>query len=227
MTAILAFLIVTLSFAIGDMISMKTKGMISSFVFTILIFVIFGGTLHIFPEDMIATAGLSNMLVSFGMGLIFTNIGSSLNARELASQWKTILVTLCGMALVTVFCFTLGTAIFGREQALSAVGTLCGGFGATVLTSELANAAGRADIAIFVTVMMTLQCPVRFLWYWPVNTRHRRRWPRVSATSVPHRSSLCCWVRALVSHWPRRQDPIPVCWSALPHPYRRQYWPAS
>ena len=157
MTAILAFLIVTLSFAIGDMICMKTKGIISSFVFTILVFVIFGGTLHIFPEDMIATAGLSNMLVSFGMGLIFTNIGSSLNVRELVAQWKTILVTLAGMALVTIFCFTLGSAIFGREQALSAAGTLCGGFGATVLTSELANAAGRGDIAIFVTVMMTFQ----------------------------------------------------------------------
>lgn len=157
MTAILAFLIVTLSFAIGDMISMKTKGMISSFVFTILVFVILGGTLHVFPEDMIATAGLSNMLVTFGMGLIFTNIGSSLNARELVAQWKTILVTLCGMLVVTLFCFTLGSAIFGRVEALSAAGTLCGGFGATVLTSELANAAGRADIAIFVTVMMTFQ----------------------------------------------------------------------
>ncbi len=157
MTAIIAFFIVTLSFAIGDMISMKTKGMISSFVFTILVFVLLGGTFHFFPEDMIATAGLSTMLTSFGMGLIFTNIGSSLNSRELVAQWKTILVTLGGMAAVMVFCFTLGTVIFGRETALSAVGTLCGGFGATVLTSELANNAGRADIAVFVTVMMTFQ----------------------------------------------------------------------
>lgn len=157
MTAILAFLIVTVSFAIGDMISMKTKGMISSFVFTILVFVILGGTLQIFPSDMIETAGLSTMLTTFGMGLIFANIGASLNTRELVSQWKTILVTLAAMAVVTVFCFTLGTMIFGREQALSAVGTICGGFGATVLTSELANAAGRPDLAIFVTVMMTFQ----------------------------------------------------------------------
>lgn len=157
MTAITAFLIVTVIFGIGDIIALKTKGLVSSFVFTILVFVIFGGTLHIFPEDMIEVAGLSKILVTFGMALTFVNIGCNLKFEELISEWKTVVITLVGMAGVILFGFTLGQLIFGREYALSAIGTICGGFGSTVLTSGLANEANRPDIAIFVTVMMTFQ----------------------------------------------------------------------
>lgn len=157
MTAIAAFLIVTVVFGIGDVIALKTKGLVSSFVFTILVFVIFGGTLHIFPENMIEVAGLSNILVTYGMALTFVNIGCNLKFNELISEWKTVVITIIGMVGVIIFGFTLGQLVFGREYALSSIGTICGGFGSTVLTSELANAAGRADIAIFVTVMMTFQ----------------------------------------------------------------------
>lgn len=157
MTAITAFLIVTIVFGIGDVIALKTKGLVSSFVFTILVFVILGGTLHVFPENMIEVAGLSNILVTYGMALTFVNIGCNLKLEELISEWKTVVITIIGLVGVVIFGFTIGQIVFGREYALSAVGTICGGFGSTVLTSELANAAGRADIAIFVTVMMTFQ----------------------------------------------------------------------
>lgn len=157
MTAITAFMIVTIIFGIGDIIALKTKGIVSSFVFTIIIFVIMGGTLHIFPQDMIEIAGLSNILVTYGMALTFVNIGCNLNFRELVSEWKTVVITIVGMVGVIIFCFTIGQVIFGREYALSAIGTICGGFGSTVVTSEMANAAGKTMIATFVTVMMTFQ----------------------------------------------------------------------
>lgn len=157
MSAITAFMIVTVIFGIGDIIALKTKGIVSSFVFTIIMFVVLGGTLHVFPEDMIEVAGLSKILVTFGMALTFVNIGANLNVRELISEWKTIVIVLCGMVGIVIFCFTLGQVIFGKEYALSAIGTLCGGFGATVVTSELANNAGMTVIATFVTVMMTFQ----------------------------------------------------------------------
>ena len=55
-TPIMAFAAVVICFAIGDIIALKTKGLVSSFIFTIVIFMIFGATLHIFPEDMIEIA---------------------------------------------------------------------------------------------------------------------------------------------------------------------------
>ena len=63
-TPITAFAVVVLCFAIGDIIAIKTKGLISSFIFTIVMIMIFGATLHILPENLIETAGLSNILVT-------------------------------------------------------------------------------------------------------------------------------------------------------------------
>lgn len=156
-TPIMAFAVVVIFFAIGDIIAIKTKGLISSFIFTIVMVMIFGATLHILPENLIETAGLSNILVTYGVVLTFVNIGSNLKFNELVAEWKTVVVSLGAMAAVIVMGFTLGTVLFGREYALSSIGTICGGLGSTLVTSELATKAGRSDIAVFVTTMMTFQ----------------------------------------------------------------------
>lgn len=157
MTAITAFFIITLVFAIGEVISAKTKGWVSSFAVMIIVFVVMGGTLKIMPENMVETAGLNNILVTYGMALTFVNLGCNLNFKELIREWKTVLVVCGGLLAVIAFCFTLGTLIFGREYALSACGTICGGFGSTVVTSNIANEAGRPEIAMFVTILMSCQ----------------------------------------------------------------------
>ncbi|MCI8511082.1 MAG: hypothetical protein HFE83_03690 [Lachnospiraceae bacterium] len=162
-TPITAFAVVVLCFAIGDIIAIKTKGLISSFIFTIVMIMIFGATLHILPENLIETAGLSNILVTYGIVLTFVNIGSNLKFNELIAEWKTIVVSIGAMAAVMLMGFTLGTLIFGREYALSSIGTICGGLGSTLVTSDLAAKAGRQDIAVFVTTMMTFQSLVGIL----------------------------------------------------------------
>ena len=40
---------------------------------------------------------------------------------------------------------------------MSSIGTICGGLGATVVTADIANNAGRPDIASFVTAVLTFQ----------------------------------------------------------------------
>ena len=156
-TPIMAFAVTVLCFAIGDMIAIKTKGLVSSFIFTIFMFMLCGPTLHIFPEDLIEKAGLSNILVTYGVVLTFVNIGSNLKFNELIAEWKTIVCSIGAMTAVILMGFTLGTALFGKEYALSSIGTICGGLGSTLVTSGLAKDAGRQDIAVFVTTMMTFQ----------------------------------------------------------------------
>ena len=162
-TPIMAFAAVVICFAIGDIIALKTKGLVSSFIFTIVIFMIFGATLHIFPEDMIEIAGLSNILVTYGIVLTFVNIGSNLKFNELVAEWKTVVASIGAMAGVIVMGFTIGTVLLGREYALSSIGTICGGLGSTLVISDIATAAGRQDIVVFVTTMMTFQSIVGVL----------------------------------------------------------------
>lgn len=162
-TPITAFAVVVIFFAIGDIIAIKTKGLVSSFLFTVAMIMIFGASMHILPENLIETAGLSNILVTYGIVLTFVNIGSNLKFNELIAEWKTVVVSLGAMAAVILMGFTLGTVIFGREYALASIGTICGGLGSTLVTSDLAAKAGRNDIAVFVTTMMTFQSLVGIL----------------------------------------------------------------
>lgn len=162
-TPITAFAVVVIFFAIGDIIAIKTKGLVSSFLFTVAMIMIFGASMHVLPENLIETAGLSNILVTYGIVLTFVNIGSNLKFNELIAEWKTVVVSLGAMAAVILMGFTLGTVIFGREYALASIGTICGGLGSTLVTSDLAAKAGRNDIAVFVTTMMTFQSLVGIL----------------------------------------------------------------
>ena len=96
-TPISAFAVVVLCFAIGEVISYKTKGYVSSFIFAIAVVIFFGSSVHLFPEDLIEIAGLSNILTTFGMGLMFVSVGSNLKFSELLAEWKTIVVSLVSL----------------------------------------------------------------------------------------------------------------------------------
>ena len=154
---ILAFAIIALAFGIGDVIAAKTRGVISSVLVAILLFLIFGSTLKVLPADLMEQSGLMSLIPTFGMALILVNVGSMLDLNDLKREWKTVIISLAGVAgLVTIY-LTAGTLIFGKEYALSAMGPASGGMAATMILTAAANEAGRADLAGFVASVMALQ----------------------------------------------------------------------
>ena len=52
-TPITAFAVVVIFFAIGDIIAIKTRGLVSSFLFTVAMIMIFGASMHVLPENLI------------------------------------------------------------------------------------------------------------------------------------------------------------------------------
>lgn len=91
------------------------------------------------------------------MGLILVNVGSMLDLNELRTEWKTVLVSLSGVIGIVLADFTLGSVFFGREQALCAAVPTAGGMAATMLLTEAANQAQRADLAAFGAAVMAFQ----------------------------------------------------------------------
>ncbi len=154
---IFAFAFVALTFAVGDLIALKTKGVVSTFITAILVFILFGSGFKLLPADLMERSGLTALIPTFGMVLILTNLGSTLDLNELKKEWRTILVSLAGVVGVVLLCVTAGRLIFGKEYALSAVGPISGGIVATMITGEAATAAGRPDIASFASAVMALQ----------------------------------------------------------------------
>ncbi|MEA4954271.1 MAG: hypothetical protein VB096_01975 [Pseudoflavonifractor sp.] len=154
---IMAFGFVALTFAVGDYIALKTRGVVSTFITAILVFILFGGVLKILPADLMERSGLTALIPTFGMVLILTNLGSTLDLNELKKEWRTILVSLAGVVGVILLCATVGRLLFGKEHALSAIAPISGGIVATMITGEAAKAAGRADLASFASAVMALQ----------------------------------------------------------------------
>ncbi|MEA5135947.1 MAG: hypothetical protein VB035_07380 [Candidatus Fimivivens sp.] len=156
-TPIIAFAAIALTFSLGDFIALKTKGIVSSFIVAILVFITFGGVLKAFPPDMMDTSGLIGIIPTFGMALILSNLGSSLDLNELKSEWKTILIALAGIIGIVIVCFSAGQMIFGRVYALSAIAPIAGGIVAAMISTEAATAAGKVEIAAFIASILSIQ----------------------------------------------------------------------
>lgn len=154
---IMAFTVVAVIYAGGDYVAVKTKGVISSVLVAIALLLVFGGTLRLLPENLMDLSGLSAMIPTFGMGLILVNVGSLMNLNDMRKEWKTVVISLAGIAGIILLDSTLGTAVFGRERALAAIPPTAGGAAVTMLMSEAANEAGRPDLASFVAAVTALQ----------------------------------------------------------------------
>lgn len=157
MTPIIAFVCVAVTFALGDFIALKTRGVVSTFITAIVVFLLFGSVLKVFPGNLMELSGLTSLIPTFGMVLILTNLGSTLDLNELKKEWRTILVSLAGVIGIVIICFTLGQLLFGREKALSSIAPISGGIVATMISSDAANTAGRPDIAAYVASVTALQ----------------------------------------------------------------------
>lgn len=156
-TPILAFAVVAAIFSFGDIISLKTKGIVSSFIPAIFVMIIFGGVLKVLPANLMEVSGLSAIIPTFGMALILTSLGSSLDINDIRREWKTVIVAISGILGIILISFTVGQLLFGKEYALSAIAPVSGGIVAAMITTEAATAAGRPDLAGFVASIIATQ----------------------------------------------------------------------
>lgn len=154
---ILAFAVVAMVFGFGDIVAAKSHGIINSILVAIIVFLILGGGMHLFPADLMNTSGLMDLIPTFGMALILVNVGSMLDLNDLRREWRTICISLAGVIGIIVIYLTMGSVLFGRELALAAMGPASGAMAATLMLTAAANEAGRADLAAFIAAVMALQ----------------------------------------------------------------------
>lgn len=156
-TPILAFAAVALAFTIGDYISSKTKGLIASILTVDILFLIFGGVLHILPADLTQINFLTQVTSSVGMALVLTDLGTSFKPSEFAREWKTVLVALAGTTGCVVVCVTIGSMLFGREMAFACAAPLAGGIVAGNILTETVTQFGRTDLAVYISGVVGFQ----------------------------------------------------------------------
>lgn len=151
-----AFTALLLVFAISEILAKVTKGWVPS-VLVIMILMLVGFSTGLFPKTIIDDAGVSDALFKVACGLLVTHLGTLISRKEMAAQWKTVIISLMGVASIALICLTLGTALFGFDNAIAAAPPLAGGAIATAMMSSAATEAGKTSAALVAIVCLSLQ----------------------------------------------------------------------
>lgn len=151
-----AFTALLLVFAISEILAKVTKGWVPS-VLVIMILMLVGFSTGLFPKTIIDDAGVSDALFKVACGLLVTHLGTLISRKEMAAQWKTVIISLMGVASIAIICLTLGTALFGFDNAIAAAPPLAGGAIATAMMSSAATESGKTSAALVAIVCLSLQ----------------------------------------------------------------------
>lgn len=155
-TPLFSFTVFVVIFALGDVVANKTKAMVSSVIVGCVVYLV-GFLTGIIPSTSVDSTFLPNIMSTFGIALLITNLGTMMNLEELIREWKTVLVALAGLVGVAVVAFTVGSWVFGRDWALLGSAPISGGLIAALIASDAANAFGRGDIAAYVILLCAFQ----------------------------------------------------------------------
>lgn len=149
----LAILFGIMSF--GEIIAKVSKGKIPSALTTSALFIV--GFWTILPLDIVSRAGVSDLIYSLCAMLIITNLATLISRKEMISQWRTVVINLAGLAAICLVTLTLGSALFGWQNAVAATPPLTGGAIATILMSEKAKELGLVTAALVALITMVMQ----------------------------------------------------------------------
>jgi hypothetical protein len=110
-----------------------------------------------FPADIISRAGIGTPVAIMLMYLLITNMGTLLSLKELAQQWKTVVISLAGIAGIAAAVFAVSLALFDRNTALVTIPPLVGGIVSSLIMSQGASNAGLVDLSVFAILIYVMQ----------------------------------------------------------------------
>ncbi|BCV25403.1 hypothetical protein [Gelria sp. Kuro-4] len=172
LTPILALSIVLTIFAVGDVVAIKTKAILSMlFVSSVLLLLGYWSGIpgNLLPQSQLV--GIGSVLV----GLLITHMGTLMKVRDLLQQWKTVLIAAGAVAGIGIFVFLVGSPLFGRNVAVVAAPPISGGVVAALIMSEAAKAKGFADLSLLATMLLVAQGFIGYPLSSILLTREARR----------------------------------------------------
>lgn len=154
MNGLLAILVILIAFAAGDFVSYMTKATFSMLFTTAVIFLVafwLGLPATIFTDSGLLTIGMLTM------SMLLVNMGTLISLRELAQQWRTVLIALSAVVGIGLLVYLVGGAIFGNQMAAAAAPPISGGVVAALIVSAAAKAKALDSVAVFATLLLVTQ----------------------------------------------------------------------
>lgn len=154
MNQILAFFILVLAIAIGEIVATKTRARVPSLLVAMVIIMV-GFWLGL-PKDLIDKTGLP-MLAALSTPMIVTHMGTLMSLKQVGKQWKALLIGLGALLGIGVLLLTIYRAIYGLPIAVAAACPISGGIVAGLLGMEAMKAIGRPELQVLVLLFLVLQ----------------------------------------------------------------------
>ena len=155
MNAILAAAVIFVVFAAGDMVSAKTKAIVSMLLVASVVFLA-GFWAGIFPTTMFVDSTLLSM-AGLLVTMLLVHLGTTIKLRDFGAQWRTVIISALACIAISVAVYFLGQLIIDRTYALVGAPILSGGVVATLQMQEMAQDADLPELAVFATLVMCAQ----------------------------------------------------------------------
>ena len=146
MTAIISAAVIFVVFAVGDMISAKTKAIVSMLLVASVVFLA-GFWTGIFPTTLFADSTLLSM-AGLLVTMLLVHLGTTIKLRDFGAQWRTVIISAVAF---------IGQLIIDRGFALVGAPILSGGVVATLTMQDMAQKANLPELAVFATLVMCAQ----------------------------------------------------------------------
>ena len=208
MTAILSAAVIFVVFAAGDMISAKTKAIVSMLLVASVVFLA-GFWTNIFPSTLFADSTLLSM-AGLLVTMLLVHLGTTIKLRDFGAQWRTVIISALACVAISVAVYFLGQLIVDRGFALVGAPILSGGVVATLQMTEMANNASRPELAVFATLVMCAQgfvgYPVASLCLKSEAKRLKRDIDAGSVTLVPVNAAQAAARKKLIPALPAKYN---------------------
>ena len=155
MNAILAAAVIFVVFAAGDMISAKTKAIVSMLLVASVVFLV-GFWTGVFPTTLFADSTLLSM-AGLLVTMLLVHLGTTIKLRDFGAQWRTVIIAAVACIAISAAVYFIGQLIIDRGFALVGAPILSGGVVATLQMQEMAQKADLPQLAVFAPLVMCAQ----------------------------------------------------------------------
>lgn len=154
MELLIAFLVVMVFIFMGEWGSNFSKAYIPSVFITAALFTV--GFWTVLPKDIVEKASFGTEFVGIVVPLLLVHLGTMMDLKQLAAQWRAVVIALAGVAGTMILTLTIGTLLFDWHTVVAAVPPLTGGVVSVALMSDGLKAEGLTTlIAIPVAMYIT------------------------------------------------------------------------
>lgn len=155
MSGVISLTILLVIYAVSELISRKTNGIIDT-VLTISILALVGFWTGILPKNLFTNSGVE----AFGMavvGLMLTSLGTTINLAELKRQWKVVLIAILGAIGSCILIVLVALLVNRKNFGIVGAPIFAGGNAATLVLLNALRAKNMQLLSTYALSVLTFQ----------------------------------------------------------------------